>query len=156
MNTLVNKSYIENLNEVISQNYYNSFISKHGKTRFVQYKRFKSKIVNTDKEFIYQIILPQYVVYADGGRAPGRMPPLEPIIDWVRFKFGLRNSSKAVGIAWAIRKKIGKEGVSEKGTLKAPTDFARVKINEIKNEIGSNIKKQFLQYATKTTINIKL
>lgn len=156
MNTLVSKSYIDAVNEAIEENFYHSFIRNHGKTRFVRYKRFKSKIVNTDTDFSYQIILPQYVVYADGGRGPGKEPPLDSIIDWVRFKFGIRDSKEAVNIAWAIRSKIAKKGVPAKGTLKQPTQFAKAKISEVKEQIAINIKKQFLQYATKTTINIKL
>jgi len=156
MITLVNQTYINELDKVIAEQYYLSFIRKHGKTRFVRYKRFKSKIVNTDKDFSYTITIPQYTTYSNDGRAAGKEPPLGPLIDWVRFKFGLGNSKKAVGIAWAIKKKIGKRGIPYKGTTDEPKAFAQAKINEVKEQIVINIKKRFLQYATKKTIVIKL
>lgn len=45
------------------------------------------------------------------GRAPGSMPPVSPIEDWVKSKFGL-SGREATGAAWAIATKIKNEGTT--------------------------------------------
>lgn len=43
------------------------------------------------------------------GRKPGKMPPVEPLIQWVVAKFGYEYNT-AEKFAWAIAKKIAAEG----------------------------------------------
>lgn len=45
------------------------------------------------------------------GRRPGKMPPIKPIQDWAMAKFGV-GAKEALGIAFAVAKKIKKEGTS--------------------------------------------
>ena len=45
------------------------------------------------------------------GREPGKMPPVSQIERWVNAKLGI-SGSEATSIAWAISKKIAKEGTT--------------------------------------------
>lgn len=55
------------------------------------------------------------LVYArvmDEGRLPGKMPPVNALFPWVSDKIkGIRSSEEARSIAWAVAKKIEKEGI---------------------------------------------
>lgn len=50
-----------------------------------------------------------YTFYLVNGRAPGNAPPISPLISWVGYKLGL-SGREAIGAAFAISKKIAKEG----------------------------------------------
>lgn len=43
------------------------------------------------------------------GRAPGKMPPIKPLIRWAKAKFGV-SEKEATSIAWGVAKKIQKVG----------------------------------------------
>ncbi|MDV4026561.1 hypothetical protein CMT52_19735, partial [Elizabethkingia anophelis] len=45
------------------------------------------------------------------GRKPGKLPPVKQIEKWVNVKLGL-SGNEAKSVAWAISKKIEKEGTS--------------------------------------------
>jgi len=47
------------------------------------------------------------------GRSAGTMPPIAPLEKWVNAKFGI-GGTQAKNIAWAVAKKIEKEGTSWK------------------------------------------
>ncbi len=49
------------------------------------------------------------IVFVDRGRAPGKRPPIEAIIGWVKRKLGV-SEDKARGIAFVVARKIGNEG----------------------------------------------
>jgi len=49
--------------------------------------------IKTEKfgiQYTANIIMEEYYQYADRGRAPGKNPPVEPIIDWIRNKEGFK------------------------------------------------------------------
>lgn len=51
-----------------------------------------------------------YAYYVEFGRRPGKWPPKQPIEDWVK-KRGLASTEKDIkGVAFVIRRKIGKKG----------------------------------------------
>lgn len=50
-----------------------------------------------------------YTYWLAHGRSSGTMPPISALIPWVNAKFGI-GGSEAVSIAWAVAKKIEKEG----------------------------------------------
>jgi hypothetical protein len=50
-----------------------------------------------------------YTYWLVNGRAPGKRPPVSALIPWVNAKFGI-GGKEAVSIAWAVAKKIEKEG----------------------------------------------
>lgn len=47
----------------------------------------------------------------DEGRLPGKMPPVDALFPWVSDKIGAVSSQEAKQIAWAVAKKIAKEGI---------------------------------------------
>ncbi|MEP9372613.1 HK97 gp10 family phage protein [Mesorhizobium sp. KR1-2] len=49
-----------------------------------------------------------YAVPVETGSKP-HMPPISPLVDWVERKLGLRDK-EAQGVAWAIARKIAKQG----------------------------------------------
>lgn len=54
-----------------------------------------------------------YADVVEFGRRPGKMPPVEPIRDWVEQVLGIRDQGTddaATDVAWAIAKKIQKKG----------------------------------------------
>lgn len=60
---------------------------------------------------------------------PGRPPPLEPLIDWVRGKLvpaGAVPLDEVESVAWAIRQKMIKEGLPPRFILRDSSDEAHV------------------------------
>lgn len=72
------------------------------------------------------------------GRKPGKRPPIAPLQKWAMAKFGV-GSKEALGIAFAVAKKIEKRGTTwyEKGgsTLLEVLEEPRV-IDYINSELG--------------------
>ena len=52
-----------------------------------------------------------YTYYLVNGRAPGNMPPIQPLVEWVGHKFGI-TGNEARSAAFAIATKISREGTS--------------------------------------------
>lgn len=52
-----------------------------------------------------------YTEFLAKGRAGGSLPPIAPLTKWVTAKFGV-GGKQAVSIAWAVAKKIQREGTT--------------------------------------------
>lgn len=68
---------------------------------------------NINRKFLEKTII-YTAPYADSiefGRFPGTMPPVEPLIDWVRRKLGVRNLKEARSTAWAVATAIKQRGL---------------------------------------------
>jgi len=52
------------------------------------------------------------------GRSAGKQPPVQNILDWVKQKGIQPNEGTQTGLAWAIAKKIAKEGTDRQSSLK--------------------------------------
>lgn len=50
-----------------------------------------------------------YTYWLQNGRSPGAMPPVSALIPWVSAKLG-KGGREGVSIAWAVAKKIQREG----------------------------------------------
>lgn len=84
---------LEDATNIVRQAYYNQgYKGLFGKT--AEFKFVNNKI---------QLFAPSYTTYMLYGRGPGKMPPQEPIEDWMS-RYGIKGNS------WAIRYKIAKEG----------------------------------------------
>jgi hypothetical protein len=59
----------------------------------------------------------RHSIFVEVGRRPGKRPPLKPIIEWVRIK-RLAKGSKAVRVALAIQRKIGRKGTKGRYVLR--------------------------------------
>lgn len=56
------------------------------------------------------LFTPSHIHFAKYGRAPGKNPPLDPILEWVSKKGIIFEGTDARGTAFAIMKSIGKNG----------------------------------------------
>lgn len=70
-----------------------------------------------------------YAAHVEFGTIP-HMPPVEPLKDWAEKRLGF-DSKKAQSVAWAIAKKIEKEGTD-------PKPFFRPAINKAVEKYGGN------------------
>lgn len=81
--------------------------------------RVETKIFNTSVQFSF--IMEDYWPFVDKGRGPGKQPPPEPIIEWVRTKSSFKAkagltagnkslASRTKSLAFLIGRKIGREG----------------------------------------------
>lgn len=69
----------------------------------------KSKIkVNDFKSVSLETV--KHIQFARYGRGPGKQPPLDPLIEWVKKKGIVTNNKEAEGTAFAIAKSISKKG----------------------------------------------
>lgn len=71
------------------------------------YKEMKVIASNNEGDLVFGIILNDYAEYVDKGRRSGKMPPIEPIINWCK-RHGIKYANSVV---YAIRKTIGNEGI---------------------------------------------
>lgn len=56
------------------------------------------------------LFTPSHIQFAKYGRGPGKLPPIEPLVDWVKKRGIVTNLKEARGTAWAIAKSISKKG----------------------------------------------
>lgn len=56
------------------------------------------------------LFTPSHIQFAKYGRGPGKLPPIEPLVDWVKKKGIVSSNEEARGTAWAIAKSISKKG----------------------------------------------
>ena len=99
-------------------------------------------IVDTVEGILAQIKGEDYFEYIESGRKPGRIPPITPLLKWVRLK-GLPEAS-----AYAIAKKIGKFGIKprpilseviEENKFAEGTELEEALSTDIENYIEENI-----------------
>lgn len=58
------------------------------------------------------------------------VPPIEPLIEWVKLKFGLEGKD-AEKVAWFIRAKIEDEGTDPKPCAREAINSTKAKLNQI-------------------------
>ena len=83
----------------------------------------------------YSIIFDEYGEIVDSGRRPSqKMPPIKPILDWVREK-GIKGTSRQSqeSIAFAIAKTIQKKGYR-------PQPFIQPSLNQAAEMLAQNIE----------------
>jgi len=69
----------------------------------------KSKLkVNSFKSVTLETVA--HVQFAKYGRGPGKAPPVDPILEWVKWKGIVKSDKEARGTAFAIAKSISKNG----------------------------------------------
>lgn len=95
--------------------------------------------------------LEDYWKYVEYGRKPGKQPPINSIVDWIKIKpiipepiNGKIPDTKQ--LAFMIARKIGREGVEGKHVINKTvyTNEMESIINDIKNEIMNQLKQQFI------------
>lgn len=103
--------------------------------------------------------LEDYWKYVEYGRRPGKRPPLDAIEQWIKVKpvvpkpiNGKIPSTRQ--LAFLISRKIGWEGTKAKKPLEKAvySDDMELLINELKNEIVSQLKQVFGDYVKENLI----
>ncbi len=62
-----------------------------------------------------------HAVYVEGGRSAGAMPPpITPILKWVQRHFSVTSKQEALGLAFAIARTIGNEGIPPRPVMTGP------------------------------------
>ena len=79
-----------------------------------------------------------YTFYLANGRAPGKRPPIQPLVEWVGYKFGI-TGKEAKSMAFAVATKIAKEGTDyyPNGTDLVEVLQSQEVINYINNRISN-------------------
>ena len=80
--------------------------------------------VENQQEVSSTISTVDYAKYVDEGRRPGKMPPIQDILQWVQDKPVLTAGITQESLAWAIAKTIARRGVR-------PRPFIQVSINTV-------------------------
>lgn len=94
-----------------------------------------------------------YFTFQEQGRRPGKMPPVQSIRDWIEAK-GIQVDNKE-SLAWAIAKKIAKEGsdiYQNKRPALATEQIIEIEIEKSRPEINKAI---FDYFRTETTKVLK-
>lgn len=100
------------------------------------------------------LFAPEHFQFAKYGRGPGKQPPVNKILDFVKKKGIIFENSTQEGTAWAIAKSIAKKGT--KGyTPNAPNAFEEA-INKHLKDYADEISKHLSTVAERETNNIYL
>lgn len=72
------------------------------------YSKTKGEVIVEEDRVI--LLTPSHIQYARYGRGPGKKPPFQEILDWVKTEKIKFDNSTEEGTAWAIQNSIGKNG----------------------------------------------
>ncbi len=82
------------------------------------------QVLETEDGIITKITIPGYGEFVDKGRRAGaKMPPVQPIIDWVRVKRIKTPQYTTEQLGWAIAKSISKKGIRPKPFIENSVQF---------------------------------
>lgn len=104
-----------------------NLLSSGGKGNSNIAQRLKMALKVKSDEIILETDLPEYAIFVDKGRRPGKQPPINTIEGWCKRK-GIPTSA-----AFPIARKIGERGLKGTGFLKPLEDF-RDLIEELTKE----------------------
>lgn len=78
-----------------------------------------------DNEYVTTIKIPGYGRYVNEGRRPGaKMPPVQPILEWIRVRRIRTPQYTQPQLAWAIAKSISKKGIKPTPFIENSIEFA--------------------------------
>ena len=115
---------------------------------------FKEIVEYKGNLFELSVSVPDYWQYAEYGRRPGKMPPINKILKWIEFKHLVPRSNNGrvpttIQLAFAISKHIAKYGTEGKHLLQQTIDatydtlvdrLVEVIADNIENELEKDIK----------------
>lgn len=97
------------------------------------YTEEKGEIVSNGKDEVY-LLTPSHIQFAYAGRGPGKSPPLNPILEWVKSKNIGEGIKEQKGTAFAIMRSIKEKGT--KNWIPNAPNIMQVAIN-------NNLQKYF-------------
>lgn len=118
-------------------------LSSKGKGQSDIYKKLKLVLKKTSNGFILETGLPDYAIFVDKGRKPGKQPPLKDIREWCRKK-GINENA-----AFPIAREIGRRGIPPTNFLK-PLNSFRDLIKEMTKVAADTIGKTIAKTAKET------
>lgn len=109
------------------------------------------------------LLTPSHIQFAKYGRGPGKMPPINNLIAWIKSKGIVKDDKEARGTAFAIAKSISKNGTAnykpnapnalveaiemhQEEFNKAVVDIAKVTINNELQNIYRDSFKEKIKY----------
>ena len=101
-----------------------------------------------DNLFEVNFELPSYFQFAENGRRPGKMPPVNKILQWIEFKHLVPRSNNGrvpttTQLAFAISKHIAKYGTQGKHLLQETIDSTYNNlVDQLVNLITEQIEKE--------------
>ncbi len=138
----MNEIEINNLIELVAESYVESI-----KLSLINYGLRDSNIIEDIRYSIVNntliISMPDYWVYIEDGRLPGKPPPKWVILDWIERKgLFLENQNAA---AYAIAKSIGKNGLRARPFLSsAIEDFSKEIANQFAIDFSELIDRSLI------------
>jgi len=85
-----------------------------------------------------------YAPFVENGREPGKAPPLQSLMDWVKVKRIATGDRNVRNVAWAIAKKIAREGVKPQPFVQPLIDsgWPQQRLNYLANKaVKTGLKK---------------
>lgn len=123
--------YIKDIDKVL-QSFANKAVSEF-KTELSWTNNLKNNIKYKISDNKLELIMPDYAVFVEYGRKPGKQPPLNAIYKWCESK-GI-----PTGAAYPIARKIGKEGMEPKPFLHSIDDEKGDLLKDIAKLLVNNI-----------------
>ena len=80
-----------------------------------------------------------YAFFVEHGRRAGKMPPVDEIAQWFKKKHRIANAKEALARAWALAKKIAREGTRPHPFFKPAIESTKKEVEQI---ISDAIKKE--------------
>lgn len=140
----------------------NEFVQEYKKQLIADGKKATGNLVNTAKSYVswngtvlsVSIDLPDYWIYTENGRKPGKFPPLDKIKQWIKVKPILPRASKNgklpsdESLAYLIGRKIATKGIKGSHSLaktidsfklvqKVTSELSRLIGDELMSDIGA-------------------
>lgn len=140
-NDLIQNDKIVSLSKQIAS-YYRELMFDEGYNTFGELYNFHEVIEMNGSVLEVFFILPDYFTYAENGRKPGKMPPVNEILKWLKFKHLVPKTRaekipSTTQLAYAISKSIAKNGTKGKHLLQKTIDATYDTIvDEMVNAIG--------------------
>ena len=112
-------------------------LKNHGKKNSDIIRKLKLKVSSDSYGISVESNLPDYAIYVDKGRGPGKQPPLRNIIEWCKSK-GINKK-----YAFPIARNIGQRGLPPTNFMEPLRDFKEL-IDELQEMTKENIKENII------------
>lgn len=130
-------------------NAYRNELTNQGKVASGKLRDFKVEIVQDDRWFNIIFNLEHYWKYVENGRSPGKFPPIDAILNWIKIKpvvpHPIRNRVPTTKqLAFLIARSIAQKGIKPTYALQNTLVSPQVQqlIEQLCNYIINQIEKQ--------------
>lgn len=132
------KALMDRTGELITDKMIDTLISNGSLATGALARGIAYQTVQDDNGIVTKITVPGYGEFVDKGRRAGaRMPPVQPIIDWVRVKKIKTPQITTEQMGWAIAKSIAKKGIRPKPFIQNSIDFVLANFTAQLTEAGA-------------------